>query len=498
MALVVPAASAETNAFIETNHDLYIGGKWVPSASRETFAVLDPASGHEITRSASGAALDVDHAVAAAKSAFESGPWAQMTGLQRGILITRLAARIEELADELAEIEAIDCGKPVTYARAVDVNLTARIYHYMAGWASKVSGETVSVSTSGDFHAYTLREPVGVVAAITPWNHPLVLTAYKLAPLLAVGCTAVLKPSELAPLSMIRLAQIAQEVGFPPGVINVVTGLGDAAGAALAGHNAIDGIAFTGSTATGKKIAAAATGNLKKVSLELGGKAPMIVFPDADLDAAIPGLASAAFFHQGQVCTSGTRLYVHRSIHDEVVEGIVAESQKLVLGHGLDTKTTMGPLISSDRRVKVLAYVAAGVADGADLVAGGLGVDGDGFFMEPTILSNTNESMSVMREEIFGPVLCVQSFTDEDIDELARKANDTVYGLSASVWTSNVNNAHKMAQRIKAGSVWINTHNFYDPALPFGGYKQSGWGREEGSEAIRMFTEVKSVCAALT
>lgn len=277
-----------------------------------------------------------------------------------------------------------------------------------------------------------------------------------------------------------------------------MTGLGDAVGAALAGHNAIDKIAFTGSTTTGKKIAAAATGNMKNVSLELGGKAPMIVFPDADLDTAISGLASAAFFNQGQVCTSGTRLYVHRSIYDDVIEGIVAESRKLVLGHGLDTKTTMGPLISSDRRAKVLAYVAAGVADGADLVTGGAAVDRDGFFMEPTVLSATTPTMSVMREEIFGPVLCVQPFTDDDVDELARKANDTPYGLSASIWTTNINNAHKMAQRIKAGSVWINTHNFYDPALPFGGYKQSGRGREEGYEAIRNFTEVKSVCAALT
>jgi phenylacetaldehyde dehydrogenase len=498
MPLAVSGASAQTNTFIQSTHDLCIGGKWVPSASRETLGVLDPATGQEITRSASGAAEDVDRAVAAARSTFESGPWSRMTGLQRGILITRLAARIEELTDELAEIEAIDCGKPVAHARAVDVDLTAKIYHYMAGWASKVTGETVSVSTPGDFHAYTLREPVGVVAAITPWNHPLVLTAYKLAPLLAVGCTAVLKPSELTPLSTLRLAQIAEEVGFPPGVINVVTGIGDQVGAPLASHNAIDKIAFTGSTSTGKKIAAAATGNMKNVSLELGGKAPMIVFPDADLDTAISGLASAAFFNQGQVCTSGTRLYVHCSIYDDVVEGIVAESRRLILGHGLDPKTTMGPLISSDRRAKVLAYVAAGVADGATLVTGGTAVDRDGFFMEPTVLAAATQAMSVMREEIFGPVLCVQAFTDDDIDELARKANDTPYGLSASIWTTNINNAHKMARRMKAGNVWINTHNFYDPALPFGGYKQSGWDREEGYEAIRNFTEVKSVCVALT
>jgi phenylacetaldehyde dehydrogenase len=497
--MAIAAASAGTNAFLDDFHDLYIDGKWCPSVAGESLEVVDPATGQVITRAASGGARDVDRAVAAARSAFESGPWSRMTGLQRGILISRLAARIVDLADELAEIEAIDCGKPVTHARAVDVDLTARIYHYMAGWASKVSGDTVSVSTPGRFHAYTVREPVGVVAAITPWNHPLVLTAYKLAPLLAVGCTAILKPSELTPLSTLRLAQIAEEVGFPPGVINVVTGLGDQAGAALAGHGAIDHIAFTGSTTTGRAIAAtAAAGNMKRVSLELGGKAPMIVLPDADIDTAIPALASAAFFNQGQVCTSGTRLYVHSSIHDAVVEGIVAECRKLVLGHGLDTTTTMGPLISSNRRAKVLAYVSAGIADGATLVTGGAAVDRPGFFMEPTVLFAPSQSMSVMREEIFGPVLCVQPFTDDRVDELAGKANDTPYGLSASIWTSNINKGYELAQRIQAGSVWINTHNFYDPALPFGGYKQSGWGREEGYEAIQNFTEVKSVCVALT
>ncbi|MGY4710432.1 aldehyde dehydrogenase family protein [Mycolicibacterium sp. CBM1] len=497
MTLSLQRGSAATRDFIEATHGLYIGGAWVPAASGETIAVLDPATGREIARSAAGGSEDVDRAVTAARSAFDSGPWSTMTGLERGKLISRFAERIEELGDELAEIEAIDCGKPLAYARAVDVGLTANIYHYMAGWASKVSGETVSVSTPGDFHAYTLREPVGVVAAITPWNFPLVLTAYKLAPLLAVGCTAILKPSELTPLSTIRLAQIAEEVGFPPGVINVVTGLGAEAGVALAEHARVDKIAFTGSTATGKRIAASATGNLKRVSLELGGKAPMIVFPDADLDAAIPALASAIFFHQGQVCTAGTRLYAHSSVHDQVLEGIVAESRKLVLGHGLDTSTTMGPLISAAQRDKVTGYVEAGVAEGAQLVTGGHAVAGDGFFMEPTVLAHTTEFMSVVHEEIFGPVLCAQSFEDDDLAEVARKANDTVYGLSASVWTSNIGVAHKMAKLIKAGSVWINAHNFYDPALPFGGYKQSGWGREEGSEAIRTFTEVKSVCAAL-
>ncbi|CCB63434.1 MULTISPECIES: aldehyde dehydrogenase [unclassified Hyphomicrobium] len=495
--VTIPTPSAKTQEFFARKHKLYIDGAWTEGVSGERIDVVDPGTGNVISSATAAVAADIDKAVAAARKAFESGVWANMPGLERGKLISKLARRLEELGDELAEIEAIDCGKPLAYAKYVDVGLTANIYHYMAGWAGKASGETVSLSAPGEYHAFTQREPVGVVAAITPWNFPLVLTAYKLAPLLAVGCTCVVKPSELTPLSTLRFAEIAEEVGFPPGVINVVTGYGSPAGSALVEHEGVDKVAFTGSVATGRKIAQAATGNLKRVTLELGGKSPMVVFPDADLDKAIPGLASAIFFHQGQVCTAGTRLYVHKSIHDRVLEGIAEESKKLKIGHGLEPDTTMGPMISSAQLQKVMGFLDQGKQEGAEVVTGGERIGSAGFFMQPTILANTTDSMSVVREEIFGPVLCAQSFSDDELDAIAAKANNTIYGLAASVWTRDISVAHKMAKRIKAGSVWINAHNFYDPALPFGGFKQSGWGREEGSEAIRTFTEVKSVCAVL-
>ncbi len=491
-----PLLSARAGAFIAGKHQLLIGGSWRDAASGETIDIEDPCTGQVIAKVAAGARADVDLAVAAARQALD-GPWGKMSGLERGKLISRFATRLEELAGELAEIEAIDCGKPVTYARYVDVGLSANTYHYMAGWASKITGETVDVSSPGEFHAFTTREPVGVVAQVVPWNFPLVLTAYKLAPSLAAGCTAIIKPAELTPLSTLRLAQIAEEVGFPPGVINVITGYGATAGAALAEHPGIDKIAFTGSTDVGKAVARAATGNLKRVTLELGGKAPMMVFRDADLEKTIPALAGAIFFHQGQVCTAGTRLFIHKSIHDRVVEGIAAEAKKLVIGHGLEQATTMGPMISGRQRDRVLAYIEQGRKSGAEFVCGGNSLGENGYFLEPTVLAGTDSSMSVVREEIFGPVLCTMAFGDDDIETLADKANETEFGLSASIWTRDLSTAHKMAKRIKAGSIWINMHNFFDPALPFGGYKQSGWGREQGAEAIRTFTEVKSVCAAL-
>ncbi|MDQ0506021.1 aldehyde dehydrogenase family protein [Xanthobacter agilis] len=482
--------------FIAKPHKLFIGGEWRDAVSGETFDVEDPATGMVIAKVPAASVQDVDLAVIAARKALE-GPWSKMTGLERGKLISRFASKLEELADELAEIEAIDCGKPVAYAKYVDVGLSANTYHYMAGWASKVSGETVSVSTPGEFHAYTLREPVGVVAQIVPWNFPLVLTAYKLAPSLAAGCTCIIKPAEQTPLSTLRLAEIIEAVGFPPGVVNVLTGYGATAGAALAEHPGVDKIAFTGSTEVGKMVARSATHSLKRVTLELGGKSPMVVFKDADLERAIPALASAIFFHQGQVCTAGSRLIVHRSIHDQVVEGIAAEASKLVIGHGLEPGTTMGPLISSRQIDRVMAYLDQGVAGGASVVCGGGRLGNAGYFMEPTILTGTKAGMAVVDQEIFGPVLCAMSFDDDELDTVAAEANNSPFGLSASIWTRDLSTAHKMAKRIKAGSVWINMHHFFDPALPFGGFKQSGWGREQGADAIRTFTEVKSVCAAL-
>lgn len=489
--------SPSVSRFLAQSHKLYIGGEWVDAQSGATMLVEDPATGLQLASVPAGDRADVDKAVAAARKAFESGPWPKMSPIERGKLITRLAFRIEELADELAEIEAIDGGKPLAYARHSDMLQTSVTYHYMAGWASKLNGEQIQLTGGGDFHAYTLRQPVGVAGLILPWNFPQILLSYKLAPALAAGCTVVIKPAEQTPLSTIRLAQIIEEIGFPAGVVNVVTGLGETAGAAIAEHPDVDKVAFTGSTEVGKIVARAATGNMKRLTLELGGKSPMIVFPDADLERTIPGIAGAAFYHQGQVCTAGTRVYVHKSIHDKLLDGIAEQGSKLVAGHPLQPGTQLGPLISDEQLQRVSGYVEEGRKTGADVWSGGKRIGNAGYFIEPTILANTNHSMSVVREEIFGPVICAMSFDDDDLDRIAAAANDTQYGLAASIWTTNLSVAHKMASRVKAGNVWINAHSAFDSALPFGGQKQSGWGRECGFEAIRAYTEIKSVCAAL-
>jgi phenylacetaldehyde dehydrogenase len=489
--------SPTVSRFLASQHKLYIGGKWVDAQSGATMAVEDPATGLQLATVPAGDKADVDKAVAAAREAFETGPWPRISPIERGKLITRLAMRIEELADELAEIEAIDGGKPLLYARHSDMVQTSVTYHYMAGWASKLNGEQIQLTGGGDFHAYTTRQPVGVAGLILPWNFPLVLLSYKLAPALATGCTVVIKPAEQTPLSTIRLAQIIEEVGFPAGVVNLVTGLGETAGAAIAEHPDVDKVAFTGSTEVGKMVARAATGNMKRLTLELGGKSPMIVFADADLDRTIPGIAGAGFYHQGQVCTAGTRVYVHKSIHDKLLDGIAEQGRSLVAGHPLQAGTQFGPLISNEQLQRVTGYVEAGRRAGADIWSGGKRIGNAGYFIEPTILANTNASMSVVKEEIFGPVICAMSFDDDDLDAIAKKANDSPYGLAASIWTTNLSIAHKMASRVKAGNVWINTHSAFDSALPFGGAKQSGWGRECGFEAIRAYTEIKSVCAAL-
>jgi phenylacetaldehyde dehydrogenase len=491
--LLSPAATA----FLARKHRLYIDGAWLDAASGETFPVEDPATGAEIARVPSGAAADIDKAARAARKALEAGDWPKMSPIERGKLISRLADRIEALADELAEIEALDGGKPLPYARHSDLMQTYNTFHYMAGWASKLNGEQIQMSAPGDFHAYTLREPVGVVGMIVPWNFPLVLLSYKLAPALAAGCTCIVKPAEQTPLSTLRLAEIIDEVGFPPGVVNVVTGFGETAGAAIVDHPEVDKVAFTGSTEVGRIVARNAAASLKRVTLELGGKSPMIVFPDVDFDKAIPGLAGAIFYHQGQVCTAGTRVYVHRKVQDRVLEGIVGEAGKLKMGHGLVPGTQLGPLISAEQLDRVTRLIEEGRTAGADVITGGKRSGNAGYFVEPTVLANTNHSMSVVREEIFGPVLCAMSFDDDDLDQIARDANDTPFGLAASIWTENLGVAHKMAKRIKAGNIWINTHSQFDSALPFGGFKQSGYGRECGFEAIRLFTEIKAVCAAL-
>jgi phenylacetaldehyde dehydrogenase len=430
-------------SFLAGKHQLLIDGKSVEAKSGKKFDVFDPATGQAIAAVAEADAADVDEAVKAARRAFETGPWSKTSPADRCKLMWKLADLLESHADEIAELESLDNGKPIRDARNVDLPGSYEILRYMAGWATKINGSTITVSSPGDWHAYTLREPVGVVGQVIPWNFPLMMAAWKIAPALAAGCTIVLKPAEQTPLSAIRLGQLIQEAGFPDGVVNILTGFGETAGAALAAHPDVDKVAFTGSTEVGKLIVQAAAGNLKKVSLELGGKSPAIVFPDADMDVAINGTSSAIFFNMGQCCTAGSRLYAHKR------------------------------------------------------VTGGSRVGDQGYFVQPTVLTDTKPEMSVIREEIFGPVVCAIPFDDDDLDRIARTANDTSYGLAASIWTRDLGIAHKLARRIKAGTVWINTHNYGDPALPFGGYKQSGWGREMGYEAIELYTEVKAVAAAL-
>ena len=434
----------------------------------------------------------------ACRSTLEDPTWTRkMSNSERGQLLWKLADLLQANLEEFAEIESLDNGKPLSVARVADVPLAVDMFRYMAGWATKITGSTLSFSSPGAFHSYTMREPIGVVGQIIPWNFPLLMAAWKLAPALAAGCTVVLKVAEQTPMSGLRLAELFDQAGFPPGVVNILTGFGEGAGAPLAAHPLVDKIAFTGSTEVGKLIVKASAGNLKKVSLELGGKSPAIIFPDADLERAIPGTASAIFFNQGQCCCAGSRLFVHESVYDKVLQGVSDIAGGITMGPGLDPQTGMGPLVSEEQFDKVTGYIDSGVKEGARVAAGGKRHGDRGYFVQPTVLTNTKPSMKVVREEIFGPVVCAESFSDADLDRMAREANDTVYGLAASVWTRDLSTAHKMARRIRSGTVWINCHNVFDASLPFGGYKQSGWGREMGEEVLHNYTEVKAVTAAL-
>ena len=493
VAVLKPQIGGQTRAFLAQAKKLLIDGEWVDAVSGKTFAVEDPATQETIAHVAEGDAADIDKAVAVARRAFESGPWATMLPAERAKLVWRLGDILEAHADELAELEALDNGKPITAARRDDVGGSINMFRYMSGWATRLTGETIPVSSPGNWFAYSVREPVGVVGQIIPWNFPLMMAAWKLAPALAAGCTIVLKPAEQTPLSALRLGELVMEAGFPKGVLNIVTGFGETAGARLSSHPDVDKVAFTGSTEVGKLIVKAAAGNLKRVSLELGGKSPQVVFPDARLDNAVAGTASAIFYNMGQCCTAGSRLFAHKKVFDQIVEGLTAEAAKLKIGHGLDPETTLGPLVSDEQHQKVQGFLESGRSEGAEVVTGG-GVHGNrGYFIQPTVLANTNRDMRVVREEIFGPVICVQPFEEDDLDGIAKFANDTEYGLSASIWTQDLTKAHTLARKIRAGTVWVNTHNWGDAALPFGGYKQSGWGREMGKEVLEHYLETKAV-----
>ncbi len=484
--------------FVGRPRKMFIDGKWVAAASGKTFPTYNPATGEVLAQIAEGDREDIDRAVKAARKAFESDAWADMPASQRGRLIWKLGDLIEERLEEFAQLESLDNGKPLSVARVADVPLAVDLFHYMAGWATKIEGNTIPISASSKhvkYFAYTRREPVGVVGQIIPWNFPLLMAAWKLGPALATGCTVVLKPAEQTPLSALLLAELIAEAGFPEGVVNVVPGYGETAGAALASHPDVDKIAFTGSTEVGKLILQVAAGNLKKVSLELGGKSPNVVFADADMKATIPGAASAIFFNHGQCCCAGSRLYVEQSIFDHVVNGVADQAKKIKVGPGFDPDTAMGPLVSEEQLHRVCSYLESGLQEGAEAVVGGHKRPGAGYFVEPTVMVKTKPEMKVVREEIFGPVVCAMPF--RDVDKLIAEANRSEYGLAAAVWTRDISKAHRIAEKLRAGTVWINCYNVFDAALPFGGYKQSGWGREMGHEVLEMYTEVKAVCAAI-
>jgi aldehyde dehydrogenase (NAD+) len=473
---------------------LLINNQWVPSESGKTFATINPSTGEEICQVAEADAGDVDKAVAAARAAFDQGPWKKMKASERGRLLYHLADLIEQNADQLARLETLDNGKPLSIAKAVDVTKAIACYRYFAGWADKVQGKTIPID--GDFFCYTRHEPIGVIGQIIPWNYPLLMQAWKLAPALATGNTIVMKPAEQTPLSALRLGELIVEAGFPEGVVNLLPGFGSTAGAAISRHMDVDKVAFTGSTEVGRLIMeAAAKSNLKRISLELGGKSPNIIFADTDLDEAVEGAHLGLFVNQGQSCCAGSRVFVEETIYDEFVEKSIARARKRRVGDPLDPRTDQGPQVSASQFDRILGYIESGKREGATLACGGERVGDRGYFIQPTVFSDVRDEMKIAREEIFGPVMSIIRF--KDMDEVIARANHTTYGLAAGVWTRDIKKAHAVANSMRAGTVWVNCYHVLDTRAPFGGYKQSGMGRELGEYGLQQYTEVKTVTLKL-
>ncbi|WP_024301626.1 aldehyde dehydrogenase [Pseudogulbenkiania sp. MAI-1] len=487
--------SEATRRFLAKPQKMFIDGQWLDSSDGQTFAVIEPSTEGLITRVPSGTSADLDRAVAAARRQFDGGEWRRLKPLERERLLHRLADLIEANATELAELEAIDMGKSVSQARDVDIQGTIDTFRYFAGWASKLHGRTVEPSLPGNYLAYTRKEPIGVVGAIVPWNFPLQTMAWKLAAALAVGCTTVVKPAELTSLSTLRFAELVQEAGIPGGVVNIVTGRGSVVGAAMATHPGINKLTFTGSTPVGRNVGRSAVDQLKRVTLELGGKSPVLVLEDADLTAAARAVANGVFFNSGQVCDAGTRAYVHRSVYERFLEELVAYTRTLKIAPGLDPDCFISPLVSAQQKDTVMSYIEAGRREGAQLVHGGKALEGPGYFVEPTIFAHCRSDMSIVREEIFGPVLVTTPF--DDIEDALAQANDSPFGLAAAIYSNDLGRVHSLIPRLAAGSVYVNAHSTIDPAMPFGGFKESGFGKDLGPEQLDYLMETKAVWITL-